>query len=84
MLIPNARFILATSDVEAPLTGILDTPVTAGGMGESLHAHIETADVAADLNRLVPIANAMRRETIVELFEELVQFGLQLPELRAA
>src|SRR4051812_20205427 len=42
------------------MTTILDTPVTADGVGEALHAHFQTAEVLARLKGLLAIANAVR------------------------
>src|SRR4051812_17693751 len=42
------------------MTTILDAPVTADGMGEPLDAHGQTAEVIADLRRLLPLAEALR------------------------
>ncbi len=64
VLLPNARLVLAVGDVQAPVTGILDPPVTSGGVGESLRAHLETADVVANLKPGVTIAPASTLETV--------------------
>src|SRR5262249_32751749 len=60
MLIANARFILAISNIETPVTGVLDAPVTANGVGETLHAHCETANVIANLDSLFSVPGALR------------------------
>src|SRR5262245_17088228 len=60
LLVPNPRLILAVDDVQTPMTTILDTPVTPHGMCEPLHAHFQTADVIANLDRLFAIANGLR------------------------
>src|SRR5436189_2159690 len=59
--IPNPRFVLTIGDIEAPVTAILDPPMIADGVGESLHAHRETADVVADFDRLLPLTKAAGR-----------------------
>src|SRR5262249_45961213 len=59
--IPNPRFVLAISDIEAPVTAILDPPMTPDGVGESLHTHREAADVVADFDGLLPLTKAAGR-----------------------
>jgi hypothetical protein len=56
VFILNARLILTIGDIETPVTAIFNAPMTADGVGESLHAHRETADVIANRNRLFPVA----------------------------
>src|SRR3982751_765852 len=60
VLVPNARFILAIRHVQAPVAGVLNAPVTADRMGETLHTDRQTADVIANLDRLFPIADTLR------------------------
>ena len=60
VFIPNTRLILAIGNGETPVTGIFNAPVTADSVGESLHTHPKTADVMANLERLIPVANALR------------------------
>src|SRR5512135_1571664 len=57
--IANPRFILPIGDVEAPVTRILNAPMAADRVREPLHAHPETADVIANLDRLLPIGDAL-------------------------
>src|SRR5205823_2772177 len=42
------------------MAGILDAPMAADRVGEAFHTHGETADVVANLDRLFPMANALR------------------------
>src|SRR5512135_3876698 len=44
VLVANARRVLAIGDVETPGAAALNAPVTADGVGESLHAYPEAAD----------------------------------------
>ena len=53
------RLLLAICEVKAPVTGVRDVPKTADGVRESLQAHAETADVIANLSRLLPVADAL-------------------------
>src|SRR5271157_4380019 len=43
------------------MAGILDTPVTPDGSGESLHTHGQAADVVAELDGLFAVAKAPGR-----------------------
>src|SRR6266496_6372325 len=60
VFILNARLILTIGEIETPVTTIFNAPMTADSSGESLHAHRKTADVIANLNRLFPVAKALR------------------------
>ena len=53
-------FILTIGEIETPVTTIFNPPMTANRIGESLHTHRETADGIANLNRLFPVAKALR------------------------
>ena len=59
VLIPDARLILAIGDIQTPVTTIFNAPMTADRVGEPLHVHRQTADVVADLNRLLPVTKAL-------------------------
>src|SRR5512135_3220837 len=59
VFILNARLVLAIGDIETPVTAIFNAPMTADGVGEALHAHPQTADVIANLNRLFPVAKTL-------------------------
>src|SRR5215471_14557423 len=76
MLLPKERFILAIGDVETPVAGILNAPMAPDGVREALHAHRETADVIANLHRLLPIANAPRLHH-ADRFQTLPEFPLR-------
>ena len=60
VFILNARLILTIGEIETPVTTIFNPPMTANRIGESLHTHRETADGIANLNRLFPVAKALR------------------------
>ena len=60
VFILDAGFILSIGEIETPVTTIFNPPMTANRIGESLHTHCETADGIANLNRLFPVAKALR------------------------
>src|SRR5690606_20485457 len=58
VLVADAGFVLAVSDVEGPMAGILDAPVSTHGAGELLNAHPQAADEEPPLRRLLAVAVA--------------------------
>ena len=59
MFVTDAGFVFTVSDIETPVTGILNSPVTANGASKAFDADRETADVVADFVGGSAIAHAM-------------------------
>src|SRR5260370_26758907 len=76
MLIPNPRLVLGKDEVEAPMTSVLNGPVTANGTSELLHAYRQTADVIAFLHRLFAVAPTHRHHQ-ANRFQTLPQFEVR-------
>jgi len=62
VLVPHPRFVLAIGDIEAPVAAILDAPMAADCVRESLHAQPEAADVIAHLVCRLPVSDAFRND----------------------
>src|SRR5271166_6819547 len=58
MLITDARLILAIRDVKAPMTSVLNSPVTTNRMGKLLHLDGQTADEVAYFAGFFSVADA--------------------------
>src|ERR1700722_19939338 len=60
--VSDPRLVFAIRHIEDPVAGVFDAPMTPYSPGESLHSHGETADVIAELDRLLPVTKALRRD----------------------
>src|SRR5205807_1738381 len=59
-LLADPRLVLAVGYIEYPMAAILDTPVAPDGPRQPLHVQAQAADVVADLDGLLPVAETQR------------------------
>src|SRR3954462_15866551 len=57
----DPRLVLSIRHIEHPMTRVLDAPVAPYGARQPLHVHGQAADVVADLDGLLAVAEAQRR-----------------------
>src|SRR5512144_317033 len=60
ILLPESGLVFAKCQIQSPVTAVLDSPMPPNGPGELLDLHLQAADVVADVDRLLPVSNAVR------------------------